>query len=95
MTSAARMSNGWLASAAWKACAVPVNFPLMVVGKSIVRSAASIALTASPSATFGARLKNTVTEGNRPWWFTWMGPVPIWNFVTAVSGTVWPVVDRT
>ncbi len=74
---------------------MPVNLPLMLVGKPIFCSAASMALTASPSATFGARLKNTVTDGNRPWWFTWMGPVPVRNFVTAVSGTVWPVVDRT
>ncbi len=60
------MSSGWLASAAWKACAVPVNFPVMLVGKLIFRSASSMALTASPSATFGARLKNTVTDGNSP-----------------------------
>jgi hypothetical protein len=55
-----------LASAAWKACAVPVNFPVMLIGKPIFCCAVSMALTASPSATFGARLKNTVTDGNRP-----------------------------
>jgi hypothetical protein len=66
----------------------------MLTGKPIVCWAALMALTASPRAMLGARLKKTVTDGKRPWWLTWMGPVPVPNFVTAVSGICSPLRER-
>ncbi len=42
----------------------------MVDGSPIRRVAASIAVTALPSETPGARLNDTVTAGNWLWWFT-------------------------
>src|SRR5204862_7831038 len=64
--SAARMSSGSLASEAWKACAVPWKLARMLAGRPISRSAASMAVTASPRATPGARLKERVTAGELP-----------------------------
>ena len=43
--------------------------------------------TASPSETPGARLKESVTTGNWPWWLTASGAVPVSMRVKALSGT--------
>src|SRR5580700_4960740 len=50
----------------------------------------SIALVASPSEAFGARLKEIVTTGNCPWWFTDRGAVRDSKCVKALSGTAAP-----
>src|SRR5882724_5716927 len=73
---AARIRMGSLASAAWKACAVPLKLACTESGSPIWRSAARIAVTAWPSAASGARLKESVTEGNCPWWLMASGVVP-------------------
>ena len=52
-----------LASESWKACAVPWKVPWMVLGMPISRWAFRVAVTASPRATSGARLKESVTAG--------------------------------
>ncbi len=41
--------------------------------------------------TWGLRLKDTVTEGNSPWWFTTRGAVALETWATAPSGTDCPV----
>ena len=68
MTSAARISSGSLASEVWKAAAVPWKLALMAAGIWMRCSMRLTALTASPSALPGARLKLTTVEGNWPWW---------------------------
>ena len=52
-------------------------------------------MTASPSATSGARLKKMVIAGKSPWWFTCSGARLVPNLVTAVSGTMLPEAPRT
>ena len=59
----------------------------MVDGIRISRSARSIASTAVPSATPAGRLKEIVTEGNCPEWFTVSGDVVGPYSVNAASGT--------
>lgn len=51
----------------------------------------SIALVASPSDAPGARLKEIVTTGNWPWWFTDSGAVRDSKCVNALSGTADPL----
>src|SRR5262252_657833 len=65
---AARIRMGSFASAAWKTCAVPLKLARTDKGSPISRSATRIAVTAWPSAASGARLNESVTEGNCPWW---------------------------
>ena len=52
------------------------------------------AFTASPSEAPGARLKESVTTGNWPWWFTVMGTAFSSTRLKALSGT-WPPVGNT
>ena len=78
---------GWLASEAWKACAVPWKLARIEAGMFICRSAAWMFVTASPSAIPGARLNDSVTAGKKPWWFTASGVVPAEKCVMAESGT--------
>ena len=49
------------------------------------------AVTASPSEAPGARLKESVTTGNWPWWFTVMGAFISSTWVKAASGTCPPL----
>src|ERR1044071_2138553 len=65
--SAARISSGSLASEAWKAWAVPWKLARIEAGRPRSCRALSMACTASPRATPGARLKERVTAGNWPW----------------------------
>ena len=76
-----------MASDAWKACAVPWKLPWMRGGRPSARVAASTAATASPSETPGARLNDSVTAGNCPWWLIESGAVVSVTRVTARSGT--------
>ncbi len=47
---AARISQGWLLSELWKACAVPWKAAMTVSGLPTAGSAVRIAVTASPRA---------------------------------------------
>ncbi len=49
-------------------------------------AACSTCATASPSATPGLRLKDTVTDGSWPVWFTDSGPTPVSTRVRLDSG---------
>ena len=49
--------------------------------------------TASPSATPGARLNESVTDGNCPWWLTDSGVASARSVTSADSGTCAPVGD--
>ena len=57
--------------------------------------ASSTALTASPRATPGARLNESVTAGNWPWWFTASVVVEGAYRLNADSGTGAPADVRT
>src|SRR5437867_10154460 len=57
------------ACAAWNACAVPEKLVETDDG-SAVRASRCTSFTASPSATPGRRLKDRVTDGSCPAWFT-------------------------
>src|ERR1039458_6751969 len=48
------------------------------------------ASTASPSEASGARLNESVTTGNWPWWFTVIGALDVSTCVKALSGTCPP-----
>src|ERR1700746_2119638 len=94
-TREARLGGGWLASDAWKACAVPWKLARIEGGMFICRSAAWMLATASPRATPGARLNESVTAGKKPWWFTASGVVLSAKCVKADRGTCLPVLDLT
>ena len=55
----------------------------------------SIASTASPSAYRGARLKDSVTDGNWPWWLMVSGATFSVKRATALSGTWTPLAPGT
>jgi hypothetical protein len=55
----------------------------------------SIAFVAAPRDAPGARLNETVTTGNWPWWFTDSGPLLISKCVNVLSGTAAPLIDDT
>ena len=89
------ISIGSLASDCWNTCAVPWNDPRALAGSPISRMARPMAFTASPSATPSPRLKESVTAGNWPWWFT-LSAVVLWLTVAiAPSGTCPPEGVRT
>src|SRR5579863_8309425 len=52
--------------------------------------ALSIAVVASPSEAFGAKLNEIVTTGNCPWWLIARGAVVDSKCVNALSGTAAP-----
>ena len=51
-------------------------------------------LTASPSDTPGARLNESVTTGNCPWWFTASGAGVVSMRVNWLIGTIVPAEER-
>src|SRR6266404_314604 len=81
------MSSPSLDRDALKAAAAPWKSPCKLAG--ILRSvhAFSIAVIALPRAAPGARLKDTVTEGNCPWWLMESGDFTVSKRVNALSGT--------
>src|SRR5262249_62061727 len=93
VTRAARMRMGWLASDAWKACAVPWKLAWMEGGMFICRSAACMRVTASPRDTPGARLNDSVTAGKKPWWVTASGVGVSQEWGEGEGGTGLPRVD--
>ena len=73
VTSAARISMGWLSSDLAKARAVPWNVPRTDTGTPSPATAFSMAAVASESATLGDRLKLMVEAGVPLWWLTESG----------------------
>src|ERR1700679_1117393 len=67
----------------------------MLSGIPISCWAFSIALVASPRDAFGARVNDSVTTGNCPWWLTDSGAVLDSKCVKALSGTAAPFVLAT
>src|SRR3989304_6898139 len=80
-------------SDAWKAWAVPWKLVVMEAG-SVTRATLSTAATACPREIPGWRLKEMVTEGSWPRWFTRRGPTPGVIGATAVKGTRPPAGER-
>src|SRR5579864_1011552 len=78
----------------WKACAVPWKEVLMVEGR-VRRARSLISETASPMEVPGFKLKDMVTAGNSPRWFTESGPYVLVSEDTEASETSCPVFDRT
>src|ERR1017187_8950859 len=62
----------------------------MAEGRRISPAAFLISLTASPRATPGARLNDSVTAGTCPWWVIASGAVGGAYRVNALSGTCVP-----
>src|SRR5262245_34509066 len=89
---AAASRYGSLARDAWYACAVPEELPRIPEGTPISRSALSIAVTALPSDTFGARLNEIVTDGSWLWCAMARGAVDAVQREKAASGTALPVL---
>src|SRR2546421_12192278 len=58
----------------------------MLAGRPISRVTRSMDVTASPSETPGARLKETVAAGNWPWWLTRRGALTCSMRVKALRG---------
>ena len=88
------MSSVVLLSEASNDCAVPWKPAWMLAGMPRSALAWLTAFTAAPSEAPGARLKETVTTGNCPWWLTASGVVVSSTRVKAPSGTEPPVVER-
>src|SRR3970282_2295155 len=81
-------------SDAWKAWAVPWKLVVIDAG-SVARAILSTAATAWPRDTPGWRLKEMVTDGSWPRWFTRRGPTPGVIVATAFKGTRPPAEERT
>src|SRR6266851_1270417 len=87
---AAAIRSGVELSDDWKACAVPWKEPSSVIGVLSSACICWIFCTASPSATPGARLNDTVTAGNWPWWLTVSGAVLLVKRATVLIGICAP-----
>ncbi len=74
-----------------KACAVPWNSAWTLGGRWMSSSALLIASTACPSDALAERLKESVTEGNWPWWSTESAVVVGTACAIARSGMAAPV----
>src|SRR3990172_9723488 len=85
----ARRSH-WPRSDDSNSLAVPWKLVLTVAGR-LSRASPLTAATASPRATPGLRLKEMVTEGIWPVWFTDRGPTLCFKFATALIGMSCPV----
>ena len=94
-SNAAAMRNGCVASESWNAFALPVNVVVSPAGIPSERSLFLIAVTACPRDAPGARLKESVTAGNWPSWFTVSGAEVRSRLVKDRSGTGNPVFDGT
>src|SRR3984957_19345968 len=87
VTRAAGISSASLDSEFSKAAAVPWKPACTLAGKFIFFAVLLIASMASPREAFPARLKETVTEGNWPWWLIDSDSVPGSMWVKAPRGT--------
>ena len=87
--SAARISTHSFDKEEVKARADPWNPAEMLSGMPIAALTALMARTAWPRAVLGARLKETIDEGNCPWRLMVSGPVVSLKRAMAPRGT-WP-----
>src|SRR5476649_2281859 len=67
-SSAATINSGSLATDDWNTWAVPANWPVTLAGMRSCFTASSTSAVAWPIEVPGARLNDTVTAGNVPWW---------------------------
>ena len=81
------MSNDWLDSEFEKDAAVPWKSACMLAGNSILSLTLLISFIAVPKAACGARLKDTVTAGNWPWWLIESASVVGVIVANVLSGT--------
>ena len=66
----------------------------MLAGRPSSRVTRSMDFTAAPSDTPGARLKETVTAGNWPWWLT-ASAAACCSMLASVDSGTWPqAADR-
>ena len=93
VTSAARISSGWVDSDSLNACAVPANVPRTDTGTPSSAIALRTASVASDSATPIGRLKLMVVAGAPPWWLTDSGVLVSSMRANAASGTWAPVLE--
>ena len=82
-----------MASEAWNASAVPWKLPRTDGGNPTSRSAAWMAETASLSEAPRARLNESVTAGNWPWWAMASGVLRETKRAKASRGTCAPAGD--
>ena len=82
-------------SESWKTCAIPWNEPSTVAGTLSSARSWWICATASLSAAPGARLKDSVTAGNWPWWLMVSGATVSVKRATVLSGTCTPAAPGT
>jgi len=76
-------------------CAVPWKLPLTLGGQLHVINDFFDGLGGIPSAMPGARLKESVTAGNCPWWLTERLVLEVLNLAKLESGTILPAEDLT
>src|ERR1700685_4811982 len=87
VTRAARISRASLDREFSKAAAVPWKLACTLAGKFMFFAVLLMASMASPREALSARLKETVTEGNWPWWLIDSDSVPGSMWVKAPRGT--------
>ncbi|MOA02154.1 hypothetical protein D3C78_1215930 [compost metagenome] len=95
VTMAARISHRVLDSEARNASAAPWKRLWMPSGRPIAAWTCSMRATASPSATPGARLNDTVTAGNWPMRLTCSAVARSSTRTRLASGTCTPSVPAT
>src|ERR1700722_18733237 len=86
-TRAARISSASLSWEFSKAAAVPWKLACTLAGKFMPLAVLLMASMACPREALPARLKETVTEGNWPWWLIDSDSVPGSMRVKAPNGT--------
>src|ERR1700677_117705 len=87
VTRGARISRASLSWEFSKAAAVPWKLDCTLAGKFMFLAVLLMASMAWPSEALSDRLKETVTEGNWPWWLIESGSVPGSMWVKAPRGT--------
>ena len=77
--------------------AEPSKREVSVAGRASERSIPGWPVSAvAPSETPGARLNESVTDGNPSWWLMLTGASEVSNHDSAESGTIWPELpERT
>src|SRR5258708_27770308 len=78
-----------------KAWALPWKLVAKDAGLPSSASIWWMALTAWPMEVPGVRLKDSVTEGNWPWWLMTIGATLLTVSTRVRSGTCWPVEELT
>src|SRR5580698_8424662 len=86
VTSAARISRGSLESELRNDAAVPWKSACRLAGMFMLFCSLSIFVIALPSDAFGARLNETVIDGNCPWCVIESGSVTVSKCEKALSG---------